>query len=51
MIDGAKNTLAVALACACAGIIIGVVALTGAGIVFTQAAHKAADNAVARSTA
>lgn len=37
MIDGARNTLAVALACACAGIIIGVVALTGAGIVFTQA--------------
>jgi TRAP transporter 4TM/12TM fusion protein len=36
MIDGARNTLAVALACACAGIIIGVVALTGAGIVFTQ---------------
>uniref|UniRef100_UPI002FC9B075 DUF3394 domain-containing protein n=1 Tax=Bosea sp. (in: a-proteobacteria) TaxID=1871050 RepID=UPI002FC9B075 len=29
--------LAVALACACAGIVIGVVALTGAGIVFTQA--------------
>ncbi|MDQ4061271.1 MAG: TRAP transporter permease [Pseudomonadota bacterium] len=37
MIDGSRNTLAVALACACAGIIIGVVALTGAGIVFTQA--------------
>jgi TRAP transporter 4TM/12TM fusion protein len=36
MIDGAKNALAVALACACAGIVIGVVALTGAGIVFTQ---------------
>ena len=36
VIDGARNTLAVALACACAGIIIGVVALTGAGIVFTQ---------------
>jgi TRAP-type uncharacterized transport system fused permease subunit len=37
MIDGARNALAVALACACAGIVIGVVALTGAGIVFTQA--------------
>ena len=36
MIDGSRNALAVALACACAGIIIGVVALTGAGIVFTQ---------------
>jgi TRAP transporter 4TM/12TM fusion protein len=37
MIDGARNALPVALACACAGIIIGVVSLTGAGIVFTQA--------------
>ena len=36
MIDGAKNTLAVALACACAGIIIGIVTLTGAGLTFTQ---------------
>ncbi|WP_230531558.1 TRAP transporter permease [Microvirga roseola] len=36
MIDGARNALPVALACACAGIIIGVVSLTGAGIVFTQ---------------
>ena len=44
MIDGAKNALAVALACACAGIIIGVVALTGAGIVFTQAVLGLAQN-------
>lgn len=36
LIDGAKNTLAVALACACAGIIIGIVTLTGLGITFTQ---------------
>jgi TRAP transporter 4TM/12TM fusion protein len=36
MVDGARNALSVALACACAGIIIGVVSLTGAGIVFTQ---------------
>ena len=36
LVDGAKNTLAVALACACAGIIIGVVTLTGLGITFTQ---------------
>ncbi|MBI3452037.1 MAG: TRAP transporter permease [Rhodospirillales bacterium] len=36
MIDGARNTLAVALACACAGIVIGVISLTGLGIVFTQ---------------
>ncbi|HEU4381788.1 MAG TPA: TRAP transporter permease [Hyphomicrobiaceae bacterium] len=34
--DGARNTLPVALACACAGIIIGIVILTGLGIVFTQ---------------
>ncbi len=33
--DGAKNSIAVALACACAGIIIGVIALTGAAINFT----------------
>ena len=36
IVDGAKNALAVALACACAGIVIGVVTLTGLGIVFTQ---------------
>ena len=33
---GAKNTLAVAMACACAGIVIGCVTITGLGIVFTQ---------------
>jgi TRAP transporter 4TM/12TM fusion protein len=33
--DGAKNSIAVALACACAGIIIGVITLTGAAINFT----------------
>ncbi|WP_186419458.1 TRAP transporter fused permease subunit [Bosea sp. CS1GBMeth4] len=37
LIDGAKGTLAVALACACAGIVIGAISLTGVGIVFTQA--------------
>jgi TRAP transporter 4TM/12TM fusion protein len=36
LVDGAKNTLAVAMACACAGIVIGVVTITGLGIVFTQ---------------
>jgi TRAP transporter 4TM/12TM fusion protein len=36
MIDGSRNALGVALACACAGIVIGVVALSGLGIVFTQ---------------
>src|SRR5215218_6621319 len=46
MMDGAKNTLAVALACACAGIIIAMVALTGAGIVFTQAVLGLAQNSL-----
>ncbi len=36
LVDAAKNTLAVAMACACAGIVIGVVTITGLGIVFTQ---------------
>jgi TRAP transporter 4TM/12TM fusion protein len=34
--DGARNTLLVAMACACAGIVIGCVTLTGMGISFTQ---------------
>jgi len=34
--DGAKNTLAVAVTCAIAGIVIGVVALTGVGLRFTS---------------
>ncbi len=34
--DGARNTLAVAMACACAGIVIACVTITGLGIVFTQ---------------
>jgi len=33
--EGAKNSIAVALACACAGIIIGVIFLTGAAVGFT----------------
>ena len=36
MIEGARNTLPVALACAAAGIIIGIVILTGLGITFSQ---------------
>jgi TRAP transporter 4TM/12TM fusion protein len=36
MRDGARNALPVALACACAGIVIAVVTLSGLGIVFTQ---------------
>lgn len=43
LIDGAKGTLAVALACACAGIVIGAISLTGVGIVFTQLVISAAD--------
>ena len=34
--DGARNTLLVAMACACAGIVIGCVTITGLGISFTQ---------------
>jgi TRAP transporter 4TM/12TM fusion protein len=34
--EGARNTLAVAMACACAGIVIGCISITGLGIVFTQ---------------
>jgi TRAP transporter 4TM/12TM fusion protein len=34
--EGARNTLSVAMACACAGLVIGVVTITGLGIVFTQ---------------
>jgi TRAP transporter 4TM/12TM fusion protein len=36
LIDGARNTLPVAIACAAAGIIIGITILTGFGITFTQ---------------
>ncbi len=36
MVDGARNTLSVALACAAAGIVVGVVTISGLGIVFTQ---------------
>jgi TRAP transporter 4TM/12TM fusion protein len=34
--DSAKNTLVVAAACACAGIVIGVINLTGVGLKFTS---------------
>jgi TRAP transporter 4TM/12TM fusion protein len=36
MIEGAKNALGVALACACAGVIIAVITISGLGIDFTQ---------------
>jgi len=34
--ESAKNTLGVAAACACAGIVIGVINLTGLGLKFTS---------------
>jgi TRAP transporter 4TM/12TM fusion protein len=46
--DGARNALPVALACACAGIVIAVVTLSGLGIVFTQfVVHLAQDTLAA----
>jgi TRAP transporter 4TM/12TM fusion protein len=44
--EGAKNTLAVAMACACAGIVIGCVTITGLGITFTQVVVGLAQNAL-----
>ena len=44
--DGAKNALAVASACACAGIVIGVIALTGAGLQFTSLVLAAAQDSL-----
>jgi TRAP transporter 4TM/12TM fusion protein len=35
LVDGARNTVSVALACGCAGIVIGVISLTGLGLTFT----------------
>ncbi|HZD89987.1 MAG TPA: TRAP transporter permease [Pseudolabrys sp.] len=44
MVDGARNTIPVALACASAGVIVAVVTATGLGIVFTQfVVHLAKD--------
>jgi TRAP transporter 4TM/12TM fusion protein len=42
--DGAKNSISVALACACAGIIIGVIFLTGAAVNFTAFVVNLAQN-------
>jgi TRAP transporter 4TM/12TM fusion protein len=44
--DGAKNTLAVAMACACAGIVIACVTITGLGIVFTEHVVALAHNSL-----
>jgi TRAP transporter 4TM/12TM fusion protein len=46
LVDGARNTLAVAMACACAGIVIGCVTITGLGIVFTQLVVALAQNSL-----
>ena len=46
LVDGARNTLAVAMACACAGIVIGCVTITGLGIVFTQMVVALAQNSL-----
>jgi TRAP transporter 4TM/12TM fusion protein len=42
--EGARNTLSVAMACACAGIVIGCVTITGMGISFTQLVLALAQN-------
>jgi TRAP transporter 4TM/12TM fusion protein len=44
--DGAKNTLAVAATCAVAGIIVGVIALTGVGLRFTSLVVALAGNSL-----
>jgi TRAP transporter 4TM/12TM fusion protein len=46
LVEGARNTLAVAMACACAGIVIGCVTITGLGIVFTQVVVALAQNSL-----
>jgi TRAP transporter 4TM/12TM fusion protein len=43
---GARDGLSVAMACACAGIVIGVIALTGVGITFTQVVIALAQNSL-----
>lgn len=43
---GARNTVPVALACGCAGIVIGVITLTGLGITFTRLVLEMAANAL-----
>jgi len=41
---GARNTLVVALACACAGIVIGTITLTGLGLAFTNVVMTESQN-------
>jgi hypothetical protein len=42
--EGARGTLSVAMACACAGLVIGSITITGLGIVFTQVVIELANN-------
>lgn len=44
--DGSRNTLAVAMACACAGLVIGSITLTGLGITFTNWVVTLAQNSL-----
>ena len=46
LVVGARNTVPVALACACAGIVIGVITLTGLGIEFTALVQAASRNSL-----
>ncbi len=46
LVDGARNAVGVALACGCAGIVIGVIALTGLGIEFTSFVLGLAQNSL-----
>jgi TRAP transporter 4TM/12TM fusion protein len=42
--DAARNSVAVAMACACAGIVLGVITLTGSGVAFTALILELARN-------
>jgi TRAP transporter 4TM/12TM fusion protein len=44
--EGARGALSVAMACACAGLVIGSITITGLGIVFTQIVIELASNYV-----
>jgi len=44
LVDGSKDTLSIAAACACAGIIVGVVSATGLGVKFSSLLMQVAGN-------
>lgn len=46
LVEGARGALGVAMACACAGIVIGVITISGLGIIFTQFVLAAAQNSL-----